>query len=75
MTKRKLSGIVTSNKMEKTIVVRVETIKKHPKYKRRYKTHKTYKVHTDKDFNIGDRVIIVECKPISKDKKFEIIDK
>lgn len=62
--------------MQKTIVVRVERIKEHPKYKRRYKTHKKYKAHAEGgEYNIGDRVVIEECKPISKDKKWRVISK
>jgi small subunit ribosomal protein S17 len=75
MTKRKLNGIVVSNKMQKTVVVKVERIKEHPKYKKRYKIHKKYKTHTDTDLNIGDQVIIEETRPISKDKKWKVIKK
>lgn len=76
MPKRQLKGIVTSNKMEKTIVVKVESIKKHPKYHKRYKTHKQYKAHDEKkECKRGDIVIIEECRPISKDKKWRLIKK
>ncbi len=76
MPKRQLKGIVTSDKMKKTIVVRVERIKEHPKYKRRYKVHKKYKAHDEKEeYKIGDRVVIKECRPISKDKAWRVIKK
>jgi len=76
MPKRQLKGIVISNKMQKTIVVKVERIKEHPKYKRRYKVHKKYKAHTESgEYHIGDKVIIEECRPISKDKKWKVIKK
>lgn len=76
MPKRKLSGIVTSNKMLKTVIVRVEQIKEHPKYKRRYKSHKKYKAHVKEgEYNVGDRVLIQECRPISKDKRWRVIKK
>jgi len=76
MPKRQLKGIVISNKMQKTIVVKVERIKEHPKYKRRYKVHKKYKVHGEKgEYHIGDRVIIEECRPISKEKRWRVIGK
>lgn len=76
MTKRQLKGIVTSDKMAKTIVVRVERIKKHPRYHKRYKVHKQYKVHDEKkEAKKGDQVIIEECRPISKDKKWRLIKK
>jgi small subunit ribosomal protein S17 len=76
MPKRKLTGIVVSNKMQKTIVVEVERIKKHPKYKRRFKVHKKYKAHDEKgEYKVGDRVVIEECSPISKDKHWRVIRK
>ena len=72
----KLKGIIVSTKMQKTAVVKVERIKEHPKYKKRYKVHKRYKAHTEsKEFNVGDTVVIEECKPISKDKKWKIVKK
>lgn len=74
MPKRELKGQVVSDKMEKTVVVKVETIKEHPKYKKRYKSHKKYKAHNSKlGLKVGDRVVIRECTPISKDKKWEVI--
>ena len=76
MPKKKLQGIVVSDKMQKTVVVKVESIKEHPKYKRRYKTHKKYKAHDEnKTYKVGDVVVIEETNPISKDKKFKVIQK
>ncbi|HDY72729.1 hypothetical protein LCGC14_3030060 [marine sediment metagenome] len=76
MPKRKLKGIVVSDKMQKTVVVRVERIKAHPKYKRRYKINKNYKAHDEKQiYKIGDRVIIEECRPLSKHKTWRVIEK
>ncbi len=76
MPKRKLQGIVVSDKMSKTVVVRVEKIKEHPKYKRRFKIHKKYKAHDEKEeYKIGDKVIIEESRPISKEKKWRVIAK
>lgn len=76
MPKKRLKGIVISDKMEKTVVVKVERIKEHPKYKRRYKVHKKYKAHDEKgDYKVGDRVIIEECRPISKEKKWKVISR
>lgn len=76
MPKRQLQGIIVSNKMQKTVVVRVERIKKHPKYKKRYKVHKKYKVHDEKGkYHLGDKVVIEECKPISKDKRWRAVKK
>jgi len=76
MPKKKLKGIVVSDKMQKTVVIQVERIKEHPKYKRRYKIHKKYKAHDEgNEYHIGDKVVIEETKPISKDKKWRVINK
>ena len=76
MSKKKLTGIVVSDKMQKTVVVNVERIKEHPKYKRRYKVHKKYKAHDEQgEFHVGDKVIIEECTPLSKDKHFVVVKK
>ena len=76
MPKRRLQGVVVSNKMQKTVVVRVEKIKQHPKYHRRYKAHKKYKAHVETgEYKNGDGVVIEETKPISKDKKWQVVEK
>ncbi len=73
---RKLSGIVVSDKMDKTVVVEVKTMKVHPKYGKRYISSKKYKCHDEKnECLIDDKVTIAECRPISKDKTWRIIDK
>jgi small subunit ribosomal protein S17 len=75
MSKKQLIGNIISNKMQKTIVVRVERLKEHKKYKRRFKVHKNYKAHIEEegDYKVGDKVVIEECRPISKDKKWRVI--
>jgi len=76
MPKLQLTGKVISNKMQKTVVVQTELVKKHPLYKRRYKFHKKYKAHDEKgEYKVGDRVVIEECRPISKEKKWRVIKK
>jgi small subunit ribosomal protein S17 len=76
MPKHQLIGKVISNKMSKTLVVQTERTKEHPKYKRRYRIRKNYKVHNENgDYQIGDKVLIEECRPISKDKKYRVIKK
>jgi len=76
MPKRQLIGKILSDKMQKTVVVEVERIKEHPKYKRRYGVHKKYKAHVKEgEYKVGDRVIIEECRPISRDKKWKVIKK
>ena len=76
MSKKLLQGIVVSDKMQKTVVVKVESIKEHPKYKRRYKSHKKFKAHDqNQEYHIGDKVVIEETNPISKDKNWIVIKK
>lgn len=68
-------GVVVSDKMDKTVVVAIEQLKEHPKYRKRYKSTKRYKAHDDKnECKIGDIVLISECRPISKDKKWRIAE-
>ncbi len=72
--KRTLQGVVASDKMDKTVVVSVESVKFHPKYKKRYVQSKRYKVHDPKNqFKEGDKVVFVECRPLSKDKRWRVI--
>ena len=76
MPKKQLKGIVASDKMQKTVVVEVERVKQHSKYKKRYKVYKRYKAHDEKgEFKVGDRIIIEECRPISKEKRWRVIGK
>ena len=71
-----LTGTVVSDKMKDTIVVSVESFKKHPKYGKYVKKHKKFKAHdAGNTTKIGDRVSIVETRPISKDKHFKVVDK
>ena len=67
------TGVVTSDKMDKTITVSVETVKRHPLYKKVVKTSKKYKVHDEaNEAKIGDIVRIIETRPLSKDKRFRL---
>lgn len=71
---KKFKGVVVSDKMEKTIVVSVSSFKKHPKYKKYLKRNKKYKAHDEENkYKIGDTVVIEECRPISKDKRFQVL--
>ena len=75
-TKKKFSGVVTGDKMDKTISVRVDRVKIHPKYGKRYTVSKKYKVHDEKNqYRSGDRVNFVECRPLSKDKRWRALYK
>ena len=72
--KRKFEGVVVSDKMDKTIVVRIDRIKVHPKYGKRYKVSRKYKVHDEKNqFKAGDKVMFIECRPLSKDKRWRVV--
>ena len=73
MKKKTLKGTITSTKMLNTAVVKVETVKVHKKYKKRYITHKKYKVQADiKSLKVGDNVTIEESRPYSKTKTWTI---
>jgi len=72
--KRTFKGIVVSDKMDKTVVVRVDRVKLYPKYQKRYKVSKRYKVHDEKNkCKSGDKVLFSECRPLSKEKRWRII--
>jgi len=73
--KRSLEGTVVSDKMEKTVVVSVERKFGHSKYKKQIKRSDRYKAHdAGNTAAIGDRVIIQECRPLSKDKRWILKD-
>lgn len=72
--RRTYTGRVVSDKMEKTITVLVETYKNHPIYKKRVKYSKKYKAHDDQGIaHIGDKVEIMETRPLSKTKNFRLV--
>lgn len=74
--RKRFSGIVVSDKMDKTIVIKVDQVKKNPKYGKRYTTSKKYKVHDEKNrFKEDDKVTFVECRPLSKDKRWRVLYK
>ena len=67
--KKEFVGIVRSDKMDKTIVISVETTTLHPLYKKYVVRSKKLKAHDEKnDAKIGDRVKVIECRPVSKEK-------
>ncbi len=74
MPRRRLKGVVLSDKMDKTVVVGVEVLKEHPKYKKRYKSSTRYKAHDESnEAKEGDRVLIEETRPMSKDKRWRLV--
>ena len=74
--KQQMTGLVVSDKMDKTVVVKVDMRKRHDKYKKSYTVSKKFKAHDEKnEYKKGDRVIIESTRPISKDKKFKVLNK
>jgi len=74
--KRQLKGTVISDKMIKTRVVAVERLKKHSKYGKYFRVTRKYKAHDENnEFHVGDKVILAEARPLSKEKKWNIIGK
>ena len=74
MSKRIMDGVVVSNKMIKTLVVKVDRYVKHPIYKKFIKSSKKYMAHYDEGvYNEGDAVKLIESRPISKNKKWRVI--
>jgi len=67
------TGVVVSDKMDKTVVVKVDRLVKHPVYNKYIKRSAKYKAHdADNSCKIGDRVVIVESRPLSKDKCWKV---
>jgi len=70
-----LVGRVVSNKMDKTVVVRVERLTRHPLYGKVVRHHKRYKVHDEENAcGVGDLVRVIESRPISKEKRWVVTD-
>ncbi len=75
MSKLVKEGIVVSDKMDKTVVVEVETLIEHPKFHKYIKRRKRFKVHDEhNEAKKGDRIRFIECRPISKDKHFRLLE-
>ncbi|MEW5758035.1 MAG: 30S ribosomal protein S17 [Candidatus Omnitrophota bacterium] len=75
IARKQKMGIVVSNKMQKTIVVKTERLTKHAKYNKIIKQYKKIKAHDEKNqAKIGDKVLIEETRPLSKDKRFRLIE-
>ena len=72
---KQLVGIVSSNKMDKTIVVKVERVTIHPLYGKRIKKHKKFMANDpENQCGIGDKVLIRESRPLSKNKRWELVE-
>ena len=71
--RKRLTGFVVSDKMDKTVVVRVETLKRHRLYHKVVRYAKKYKAHDENnECRVGDRVSIVESRPLSKEKRWVV---
>ncbi len=75
MAKRRLTGIVISDKMDKTVVVKVTRKFEHPKYKKHVEKSKKYHAHDEKnECKVGDLVVIEETRPLSKTKSWRVVE-
>ncbi|MFA6365099.1 MAG: 30S ribosomal protein S17 [Candidatus Paceibacterota bacterium] len=73
---RKLQGTVVSDKMKKTCVVSVERMRKHPRYEKYYRITTKFKAHDEmNEYHVGDKVVIQESRPLSRDKRWTIVGK
>ena len=74
-SRKQLTGQVVSVKNEKTIIVAVETYKKHPLYSKRFKSTKRFAAHDEKSTaKLGDTVLLAETRPVSKTKRFRLVE-
>jgi small subunit ribosomal protein S17 len=68
-------GTVVSDRMDKTVIVRVQTLKQHPRYKKVVRQATKFKAHDEQNqCKVGDRVRIVETRPLSHDKRFRVVE-
>lgn len=73
---RTIEGVVVSDKMKKTRVVAVTRVKKHPKYLKYFKVTQRFKAHDEEEkYKTGDHVVIQESRPLSRDKRWNIVGK
>lgn len=73
IVRRLMAGKVVSVAMNKTIVVNVERLKMHPKYKKQYRVSRKYPVHDERSAaKLGDMVEFIECRPLSKTKRWRL---
>lgn len=73
---RQLQGVIVSDKMDKTVVVEILRLKKHPKYKKYFKVTKRFKAHDQENqYHTGEKVVIKETRPMSKEKRWVVVNK
>jgi small subunit ribosomal protein S17 len=74
-TRKRRTGVVVSNKMDKTVVVTTVRMTMHPLYKKYIKKRVRFKAHDEANScQVGDTVIIQECRPLSKDKRWRVVE-
>jgi len=74
--RKNLTGVVKSNRMQKTVVVTIENFKFHPKLKKYRRSHSKIYAHDEKnDCKIGDKVLVMETRPVSKLKRWRVVKK
>lgn len=73
---RRLEGTIVSKRMAKTVVVRVDRLRRHPKYRKSFRISRKYKAHVDDaaPYGVGDRVRITETRPLSKEKRWKVVE-
>ena len=73
--KRMIQAVVVSNKMDKTIVVRAQRLVKHPVFQKYVRNYVKFKAHDEKNIcNVGDKVLIIESRPLSREKRWRMIE-
>jgi len=73
---RRLEGVVVSDKMDKTVVVSVLRVRVSSKYKKQFNFHRKFKAHDELNaYHIGDKVVIEETRPLSKEKNWRVVEK
>ena len=71
--KRTIKGVVVSNQMDKTVVVKTERLVKHTGFRKYVRRHQKYKAHDERnECGVGDTVLIVESRPLSRDKRWRV---
>lgn len=73
---RKFEGVVVSDKMDKTVVVKIDRLEKNEKYQKYFRISSRFKAHDEKnEYKVGDKVIIAETRPLSKEKRWVVVGK
>ncbi len=74
-TRKRQVGLVTSDKMDKTIVIEIEIVTRHPLYRKTIRRNKSLKAHDEANAaKVGDRVRVVETRPLSKEKRWRLVE-